>query len=466
MHSASLRLDVPQNDSGIAATRTGGLYPGALIAGKYRLERLIGSGGMGAVWAAHNVALGVAVALKFLVPAADREATACRLHNEARLLASIKHPSLVAVHDVGVCDQGADDADFIVMELLEGSDLDTLLLERGALPAVEVVRLMLPILDGLRAAHAQGVIHRDIKPGNIFLAKVQGRIIPKLVDFGAALAAKSQVDARLTHAGTVIGSPLYMSPEQARGSLDLDERVDVWGVSAALYECLSGCPPFEAQSYEALLHTIITGHPSPLGLSGAAAKLEAIVLEGLANDPNQRWPSVASLGRALARWLLEQGVHDDIVNQSVRSVWLDGAAISKPKAKSRQSSRRRMAKGAKWVWPALSGMLLAGGGLLSWLAAGDLPAVRDTAASVETVEAEPASTNISTDRLAAIADGADEGIVDDLPQAEMLSVPAQVVEPEVRPTEQRAVRSEPRGEAKRPPQATKPQSSFDPFWGF
>ena len=162
MHSASLRLDVPQNDSGIAATRTGGLYPGALIAGKYRLERLIGSGGMGAVWAAHNVALGVAVALKFLVPAADREATACRLHNEARLLASIKHPSLVAVHDVGVCDQGADDADFIVMELLEGIDLEKLVSRFGPVPPERAIHILTQVCHSLAEAHQNGLTHRDI----------------------------------------------------------------------------------------------------------------------------------------------------------------------------------------------------------------------------------------------------------------------------------------------------------------
>jgi eukaryotic-like serine/threonine-protein kinase len=457
------------------SARSGSLCPGAIVAGKYRLERLIGSGGMGAVWAAQNLPLDVAVALKFLVPAGDRQTTACRLHNEAQLLARIKHPSLVAVHDVGVSALGADYADYIVMELLEGRDLDALLLERGALPPIETVRLMLPIIDGLLAAHGQGIIHRDIKPGNIFLADVSGRTIPKLVDFGAALAAGNKLDVRLTHAGTVIGSPLYMSPEQARGALDIDERVDVWGVSAALYECLSGRPPFEAQTYEALLHTIVTGHPLPLGLSGEAAKLEAIVLKGLAKDPAHRWQSAASLGRALASWLLEQGVQDDIISQSIRSVWLSEAtmrpATRQTRAKRRRGSSRRM---AKRVWPALMGALLLALGSLSLVAGAGFSGTRHIPSAEDK---EPQRPSISANRVAShvVPSGSRTPNSTEDPRArrqaapispQPRNTPEEAPSPEVRPIEQRSVATEHRLGTRGAAKIKRQPSSFDPFWGF
>ena len=465
------------------------LRPGAIIDGKYRLERLIGTGGMGAVWSARNLALDVAVALKFLVPAADRQGTACRLRNEAQLLARIKHPSLVGVHDVGVSERGAD---YIVMELLEGRDLDALLLERGALPPIETVRLMLPIIDGLRAAHSLGIIHRDIKPGNIFLAEVQSRSIPKLVDFGAALSAGNTLDGRLTHAGTVIGSPLYMSPEQARGALEIDERVDVWGVCAALYECLSGRPPFDAPTYEALLHSIATGDPAALGLSGAAAKLEAIVFKGLAKQPECRWRSADSLGRALASWLLEQGIDDDIVSQSIRSVWLGRASLPKvppaSRAKRRHEPSRRM---HQRTWPTLMGALLLAGGALSWVAAAGSSGARDrpsisasrafTSSAHEPMLASDVDSSVNltpSDIEGAEASESEDPDARSMSRAHGQAAPSlhqvgsnapEARSPEVRPIEPGSSVREARVETKdaiKNERRVRQPSSFDPFWGF
>jgi serine/threonine protein kinase len=295
--------------------------PGDTIAAKYRLEKLLGEGGMGAVWAAHNVALDSRVAIKLIRGETDREALSVRLHQEARAAARLGHPAIVRVFDIGQTGRGDP---FIVMELLEGESLAAKLERAGRLSSIEVVQIMLPIADALRAAHQKGIVHRDIKPDNIFVALEGDVVQPKLVDFGIAKLEQAAGTSQLTQHGVVVGSPDYMSPEQARGDDVIDYRTDVWAFSVVLYEAVTGRLPFDAQNYNALLRSIVEDTPpSLLALAAGDAELSHIVSVGLSKNRDERWRSMHELGVALAAWLKHRGVVEDIVGASLDAKWLN-----------------------------------------------------------------------------------------------------------------------------------------------
>jgi eukaryotic-like serine/threonine-protein kinase len=295
--------------------------PGDLIAAKYRLTHLLGEGGMGAVWAAHNVALDSPVAIKVIRGETDREALALRLQLEARAAARLGHPAIVRVFDIGQTDKGDP---FIVMELLEGESLATKLDREGRLTAIEAVQVLLPIADALRAAHGKGIVHRDIKPDNVFLALEGDVMQPKLVDFGIAKLEQVQGGSQLTQHGVVVGSPDYMSPEQARGDDVIDYRTDVWAFSVVLYESVTGRLPFDATNYNALLRSILEDTPPSLNdLRAGDAALSAIVEVGMAKDRATRWRSMHELGVALAGWLRQQGILEDAVGNSLDTKWIN-----------------------------------------------------------------------------------------------------------------------------------------------
>jgi serine/threonine-protein kinase len=186
--------------------------------------------------------------------------------------------------------------------------------------------MLLPVADGLRHAHDKNIVHRDIKPDNIFLATdALGRIQPKLLDFGIAKVGQNAVDAKLTQVGTVLGSPEYMSPEQAIGADDVDERTDVWSLCVVLYEMMTGTVPFRRANYNALMQAIIHDDPTPLVDHKAGdSALWMVVERGLKKERNQRWSNMTELGEALALWLYEHGVKEDLSGNSIRAVWLDG----------------------------------------------------------------------------------------------------------------------------------------------
>jgi serine/threonine protein kinase len=215
-----------------------------------------------------------------------------------------------------------------VMELLRGESFRQMLDRKVRLDAVRTVRTLLPIADALGTAHDKGIVHRDVKPANVFIARdEQDRQRPKLLDFGIAkldeehLANKSR---KLTDFGAVLGSPDYLSPEQAKGSNDIDLRADVWGFSVLLYEAISGKIPFDADNYNALLHAIANDVPVPFTEFAAGdAQLWAIVEKGLRKDPTERWRSMWEYGGALAQWLITQGVVDDISSSSLQGTWID-----------------------------------------------------------------------------------------------------------------------------------------------
>jgi len=321
----------PRSASGARPTR---YAPGATLSGKYRLDAVLGEGGMGAVWRASNLHLDLPVAIKLIRADLDRGALRARLQLEARSAAKLGHPAIVRVFDVGETEFGDP---FIVMELLHGETLAEMLAS-GRLSAVRAVQLLLPIVDALTVAHARGIVHRDLKPDNLLIAFEDQRIQPKILDFGIAKFAALQDDEqRLTEAGTVVGSPIYMSPEQARGRDDVDYRTDVWSLSVVLYESITGKTPFGGSNYNALLRAIVEDEPKPIFEHAAGdAQLWEILKRGLSKDRLDRQRSMAELGRALATWLLSRGTTEDACGTSLEAKW--GSRVSDPLLSGRVGS--------------------------------------------------------------------------------------------------------------------------------
>ncbi len=301
---------------------SGGYAPGDLIADKYRLEEKLGEGGQATVFRASNLSLDAPVAIKLVHEAEDR-APANRLLREARAAARIGHPAIVRVFDLGETDRGDP---FLVMELLSGEDLADFLTRRGALTTTEAARILLPIADALIAAHAQGIVHRDLKPANVFLARNGDSTQPKLLDFGIVKwrpAPSSKRPDAITNDGVVIGSLAYLSPEQARGLPDVDERADVWCFCTMLYECITGETPFQGTTYDKLLRSIVDDQPRRINEFVADdPRLQALLDKGMAKSPDERWASMRELGHELAAWLFERGCRDDICGISLESKWL------------------------------------------------------------------------------------------------------------------------------------------------
>lgn len=294
--------------------------PGAVIAGKYQLEHILGQGGMGVVWSARNIALDTPVAIKLLSTGLDKPELRERLLIEARSAAKLAHPAIVDVFDIGETDRGEP---FIVMELLSGSSLGATLALEGRIPAVRAVRLLLPIADALRFAHDKGMVHRDVKPDNIFVVETEGGLYPKLVDFGIVKVQRADGAHQLTHTGVVMGSPDYLSPEQARGADSIDHRTDIWSLSVALYEAISGQMPFSAKNYNALVRQIVEDTPPSLvALAAADRELSTLIERGLSKSPAERFATMAEMGQALAAWLLKQGVDQDICGNTLEGKWL------------------------------------------------------------------------------------------------------------------------------------------------
>jgi serine/threonine-protein kinase len=293
---------------------------GSVLCEKYRLDALLGEGGMGAVWRASNLLLELPVAIKLIRADLDRNALRARLQVEARSVAKLGHPAIVRIYDVGETEQGDP---FIVMELLQGETLAQML-THGRLSAIRAVQLLLPIIDACAVAHARGIVHRDLKPDNLLIAQEDQRVQPKILDFGIAkLTDPRDAQHRLTEIGTVVGSPDYMSPEQARGRDDVDYRTDIWSLCVVLYEAITGAAPFSATNYNALLRAIVEDAPQPLVEHAAGdAGLWAILERGLSKDPAARQGSMLELGRALAEWLLRHGTNEDACGTSVDSKWL------------------------------------------------------------------------------------------------------------------------------------------------
>jgi eukaryotic-like serine/threonine-protein kinase len=274
-----------------------------LVAGKYRVERVLGRGGVGIVVAATHVQLGQKVAIKMLLPKAMQQADALRrFEREARAAAAIGGGDhVVRVYDVGVLDSGAP---YMVMEYLEGRDLSDTLEERGALPVDEAVDFILQVCEALAEAHGEGIIHRDLKPANVFLARTpDGGTKVKVLDFGMSKVLSSRIPTKpLTDAFLIMGSPGWMSPEQMRSTRDVDQRSDLWATGAILYNMLTGRPPFVVETVAHLWAATLAATPEhPTGVRPEVPEgLGAVVMKCLEREPDVRFQTVVELARALA----------------------------------------------------------------------------------------------------------------------------------------------------------------------
>jgi hypothetical protein len=299
------------------SARRRALGAGDVVDEKYRLEQVLGEGGMGRVWLARNLQLDSPVALKLVHLRTQGSDAASRLLTEARVEANLRHPNIVRVFDYQV----RGDIAYTVMEQLEGCSLADVI-DSSALPACDAIQLLLPVIDALCVAHRAGIVHRDIKPENIFVARSDDGLCPKLLDFGVAKIADldphAPKDGRL-----IVGSPGYMSPEQARGELEVDERTDVWAMCVVIYETITGVVAFEATSYEQYLSELESRDLAPLHGRHLDA-LWPILRCGLARNRADRTLTMRELGTALAHWLLTQGVSDDVVGDSLARNWLAG----------------------------------------------------------------------------------------------------------------------------------------------
>jgi serine/threonine-protein kinase len=272
--------------------------PGDVIAGKYRVGRTLGSGGMGVVFEATHVKLEQRVAIKVLKTGARAPHAAARLEREARVSARLRSSHVARVMDVDVTTSGVP---YIVMEFLEGHDLGEELRSRGPLPVPDVVDWMLQICSAMAEAHALGVVHRDLKPSNLFLANEDGRRTIKVLDFGISKVAD---EPTTTLTRSVLGTPQYMSPEQVRSAKHIDWRADVWALGVISYELLAGQLPFDGETPTAIAAAIVADAPRSLSVmrEDVPKALEAAIWKALSKNVSDRFDSVRAFALAIAQF--------------------------------------------------------------------------------------------------------------------------------------------------------------------
>ena len=278
---------------------------GQLVAGKYRIEQVLGRGGMGVVMAALHEQLNQRVALKFLTDNAYQHPEAvARFVREARAAVQIQSEHVARVMDVGTLESGAP---YMVMEYLRGRDLKDVSTRRGPMPCTEAVDYVLQACDALAEAHSLGIVHRDLKPSNLFLTeRPDGTALVKVLDFGISKALHNADSSQLqmTASAAIMGSPQYMSPEQIRSSKNVDARADVWALGTILHELMTGAPAYVADTVPGLLAMIVADAPPPLSASrpDAPPELEAAILRCLQKDRDRRFSNVAEFARAIERF--------------------------------------------------------------------------------------------------------------------------------------------------------------------
>ncbi len=300
------------------ASATEHVHPGDVLAGRFRIERVIGRGATGMVLAAWDQERGEPRAVKLLTrAAATNKSTVERFLREARATAALTNEHVARVFEVG---RTTDGAPFMVMELLDGTDLRAELQRRGVLPAWEAVRWVLDACTALSEAHEAGVVHRDLKPANLFLAKREGGSYTlKVVDFGLSKVSPRAVHSggsgpasgpsaptphdsdEITKSSAVLGSPYYMSPEQVLSARDVDNRSDIWSLGVTLYQLTTGRLPFEGANANQVVAKVLNDKPSPPShvRGGLPKGLDAVVLRCLERDPDKRFANVHELREAL-----------------------------------------------------------------------------------------------------------------------------------------------------------------------
>ncbi|MDI1434769.1 serine/threonine-protein kinase [Polyangium sorediatum] len=280
---------------------------GDVLFGKYRVERVLGVGGMGIVVAARHTQLDALYALKLMHPAeiGNRQALA-RFFREARAAAKLRSEHVARVFDAGRTPRGIP---YILLEYLEGCDLQQLGKKRECLPVVEAVLYVLHACTALVEAHAAGIIHRDLKPANLFLThRPDGSPCVKVLDFGISKRCDARAPSGMTRTTDILGSPLYMSPEQMRSTRDVDARTDLWALGAILYRLLAGEAPFAARSLSDVYEGILEREPRPLSVRrpDVPPALDAVVRRCLRKKPDDRFPSALTLAAALAPFAPEE----------------------------------------------------------------------------------------------------------------------------------------------------------------
>lgn len=312
---------------------------GRVLGEKYELERLVGQGGMGAVYEARHLTIGSKVAIKVLFPERRRQRESlARFVREAQTAGTIGHTNIVKVFDLDKTDDGLR---YLVMEYVEGRSLAEVIAAEGVMGPERVVAIAEQVLEALDAAHAQGIVHRDIKPENVMICEdAECRDIVRVLDFGISKIKPVDSDGQgLTMTGTVLGTPMYMAPEQARGEPDIDLRIDLYAVGVMMYVMLTGQPPFQASNYNALLAKILTETPPPISSAKPDLdyRLAKVVEKAMVSDRVKRF--------ATAREFLD----------ALRSPWLPTTSRKSSQAmKGGESPSRR-----RWLWGGLAIVALA-----------------------------------------------------------------------------------------------------------
>ncbi|HYJ10086.1 MAG TPA: serine/threonine-protein kinase, partial [Polyangiaceae bacterium] len=372
---------------------------GDVLSGKYRIERVLGQGGMGIVVAATHLQLDQRVAIKFLLPSAIGHAeTVARFSREARAAVRIRSEHVARVIDVGNLETGAP---YMVMEYLEGSDLARRVSEQGPLSIAEASTLLLQACEALAEAHSLGIVHRDLKPANLFLTHHRdGSVCLKVLDFGISkLTVSGDPGFDMTNTAAVMGSPYYMSPEQMRSTRNVDVRTDIWALGVILYEIVSGRVPFEAETMPQLCGMVLQEPPPPLQRFRANTpdRFEAVILRCLEKDPQRRYQNVGEFAVALGEF-----APPDAQRSVERASRLSGAPMtdsnSGVSAKSLATTAEQFTqsgfggtshRGRSRGWPSLvvALCLLAGIAALVWLRRGEPP----SSAQSPSLSAEPAA---------------------------------------------------------------------------
>lgn len=284
-----------------------GVGKGHVIAGKYRLEEKLGQGGMGAVWSAEHLDLHSRVAVKLIIPDhADDEGMLTRFVREARSAAALRSPHVVQILDYGV-DQGLA---YIAMEKLDGESLSERLKREGRLEPVLTASILTHVARAVTKAHETGLMHRDLKPENIFLVKNDDEIVAKVLDFGIVKARPGTLAATgaVTETGVLLGSPYYMSPEQAHGRSDVDHRSDLWAMAVIAYECMTGERPFSGDVLgEVMLQICVEPIPVPSTIAEVPRGFDDWFLHATNRDPEKRFQSARELAAALREILGKSG---------------------------------------------------------------------------------------------------------------------------------------------------------------
>jgi serine/threonine protein kinase len=358
---------------------------GTVLEGAYRITRVIGRGGMSTVYEATQLRLGKRMAIKILATnMTTNERVMARFHREAEITSRLGHPHLVSVLDRG---RAATGEPYLVMEYLEGEDLDQRLGRVRRMPIEEVVRVVMQTASALSAAHAQGVVHRDLKPANIFLEQVSGEPdFVKVLDFGVSKLIAAHT--RLTKQAVAVGTPYYMAPEQATGMIDsIDHRIDQWALACIAWEMLLGVRPFVAVDPMEVLHQIVTTEPAPLTprVPGLPLTVEPILRRALHKRAANRFDSIREFSHAFASAALGQQIDvtppvgialplgsADAANAATTNSPVGSLSDSPSAASASASGRSRSPNRAPWhrlkknhvIVAAASVLLLLGGVLL------------------------------------------------------------------------------------------------------